>query len=190
MSYLTHVVCIITLLALFFIYFYRKPAIQTIRRGNDRTIYFPAFGTISKIEVLPETNELFVAIFLSPLDIHYQYMPVRGTILDIRHDDIGRYCLAFDLEKSKHNEKMIYTIQTAFGIVKLFQIAGFLVHRISTDLKVGGTYETGEQVGMIKFGSRVDIILPNADRFRINSNATYNGAKVNPDLILGAYELA
>jgi phosphatidylserine decarboxylase len=178
--------CVILVFSMFFIYFYRKPAVQTIRLGNDNRVYFPAYGTIKKIEVLP-TNELFVAIFLSPLDIHYQYMPVRGTVMDIRHDDIGRYCLAFDLEKSKHNEKMIYTIGTKNGVMKLYQIAGFLVHRISTNLSVGQTYETGDEVGMIKFGSRVDIIIPSADRFTVNRDVTYVGASVNPEMVLGAY---
>lgn len=175
-------------LACFFIYFYRKPSIQTIRLGNDNVMYSPAFGTIKKIERLPKTNQLFIAIFLSPLNIHYQYMPVRGKILSIKHDNIGVYHLAFDLEKSKDNEKMIYQIQTRFGVLTLYQIAGFLVHRISTDLKEGQTYETGEQVGMIKFGSRVDLLIPNADQFRVDAGCVVD-ATLSPDTVLGAYDV-
>lgn len=175
------------LIACFFIYFYRKPSIQTIRQFNYNLIYSPAFGTIKKVEPLPKTNQLFIAIFLSPLDIHYQYMPIRGTVMSIKHDSIGVYHLAFDLEKSKDNEKMIYEIHTKHGTLVLYQIAGFLVHRISTDLEVKKTYETGEQVGMIKFGSRVDLLIPNADRFRLNTKCIVD-AKVTPDIIFGSYD--
>lgn len=187
MNWKTVFTIVLFLVACFFIYFYRKPSTQIIRQFNDTFVYSPAFGTIKKIEKLDKTNQLFIAIFLSPIDIHYQYMPIRGTVMSIKHDDIGVYHLAFDMEKSKDNEKMIYQIQTKQGTLVLYQIAGFLVHRISTDLEVGKTYETGEQVGMIKFGSRVDILIPNADRFHLNKKCIVN-ATVNPDTIFGSYD--
>lgn len=178
---------ILVFFALFFIYFYRKPRLQIIRTGNTADMYSPCFGTVKKVEYLPKTNQLFVAVFLSPLDIHYQYMPIRGTIRDIKHDDQGVYHLAFDMEKSKDNEKMIYTIDTANGPLILYQIAGFLVRRIVTDLSVGNTYETGEQLGMIKFGSRVDLLIPNGNRFTINRNNLFVGSSLTPDMIIGSY---
>jgi phosphatidylserine decarboxylase len=181
------VVTILVILTVFLIYFYRKPAVQTIRANNTDTIFSPCFGTVKKIEVLPNTDQLFVAVFLSPLDIHYQYMPVRGKITNIAHDDIGVYHLAFDMEKSRYNEKMIYTIETENGTLILYQIAGFLVRRIVTELEVGNTYETGETVGMIKFGSRVDILIPNASRFALNPSLTI-GTSVTPDMIFGTYK--
>lgn len=188
MNWTTVLSIVLFLIACFFIYFYRKPDVQTIRQFNDNLIYSPAFGTIKKVERLPKTNQLFIAIFLSPIDIHYQYMPIRGKVMSIKHDDIGVYHLAFDLEKSKDNEKMIYEIETQHGNLVLYQIAGFLVHRISTDLEVGKTYETGDQVGMIKFGSRVDLLIPNADRFHLNPTCVVD-ASVNPNMILGSYDL-
>jgi phosphatidylserine decarboxylase len=165
--------------------FYRKPLVQIIRKNNTNRVYFPAFGTVKKIERI-EGNRLFIAIFLSPLDIHYQYMPVQGVIRDIKHDDEGVYHLAFDMEKSRFNEKMIYTIETKHGELILYQIAGFLVRRIVTDLHVDQTVETGEQVGMIKFGSRVDLILPNADRFLLHPGCAV-GASVTPEDLIGTY---
>lgn len=180
----TILILILYVLLLLVINFYRKPRVQRIRLHNTDKVYFPAFGTVKKVEKM-EGNRLFIAIFLSPLDIHYQYMPVKGVIRDIQHDDQGVYHLAFDMEKSKLNEKMIYTIDTPHGEMKLFQIAGFLVRRIVTDLHVGQTVETGEQVGMIKFGSRVDLILP-ANRFRLDEKCVV-GASVTPNDCVGEW---
>lgn len=176
----------LTFILIFIIYFYRKPSTQIIRIGNDNSIYFASYGTIKKIEYLSETDQLFIAVFLSPFDIHYQYMPIKGKVLDIKHDDIGVYNLAFDLEKSKYNEKKIYTIETIHGLLYLYQIAGFLVHRIRTDIDVGEIYETGEQVGMIEFGSRVDLIIPNASRFNMKENIKVD-QKINPNVLIGSY---
>lgn len=181
----TAALLVVYILVLLVINFYRKPLVQVIRRNNTDKVYFPAFGTVKKIEKM-DGNRLFVAIFLSPLDIHYQYMPVQGVIRHIKHDDEGVYHLAFDMEKSILNEKMIYTIDTTHGPMTLFQIAGFLVRRIVTDLKVGQRVETGEQVGMIKFGSRVDLILPSADQFLLDPRCVV-GASVSPDECVGHY---
>lgn len=187
MSKLIRVICIITIVyVLFTTFFYREPCVQTIRMGNMDTVYFPSFGTVKKIEHLENPSRLYIAIFLSPLDIHYQYMPVRGTVRDIRHDDKGVYHLAFDMEKSRFNEKMVYTIDTAHGELLLYQIAGFLTRRISTDLVKSGTYETGEKVGLIKLGSRVDIIIPTTDRFCM-SPQIHVGMSVTPDVVIGNY---
>lgn len=178
-------VSVLYILLLLVVNFYRKPLIQRIRPNNTKEVYFPAFGTVKKVEKI-DGNRLFIAIFLSPLDIHYQYMPVKGVIRSIEHDDEGVYHLAFDMEKSRFNEKMIYTIETKHGEMLLYQIAGFLVRRIVTDVKVNQEVETGEQVGMIKFGSRVDLILPNADQFFLHPDCTV-GASVTPDLLVGNY---
>jgi phosphatidylserine decarboxylase len=142
------------------LFFYRYPT--PIKRKNDfNNVYSPAFGRIMKI--IETDNQIFIAIFLSPLDIHYQFFPVAGTVTDIQYDCNGVFNLAYELNKSNQNEKVITTMTNKHGEFKIFQIAGYLVRRISNFSKVNQTVESGEDLGLIHFGSRVDIIIPKSD---------------------------
>ena len=156
---------IITLLfiILFYIYFHRHPPIN-IPHINDNIILAPAYGTIKKIKY--KDNYIHIIIFLSPLDVHVQYYPIRGNVIKQEHDFSGKYHLAFQLNKSDLNEKVITTIKPSININNIIvqQIAGFFVRRISTTIKNipknGINIEPGNKLGMIHFGSRVDLILP------------------------------
>jgi phosphatidylserine decarboxylase len=114
-----------------------------------------------------DDNTLYISIFLSPIDIHYQFFPVSGKVKDIKYDATGKFELAYELNKSNNNEKCIHVINNRHGDFILYQIAGFLVRRISHYDKVGEAYNSGEKLGLIHFGSRVDIIIPKADVFRL-----------------------
>lgn len=155
------VICILLLLA----FFYRYPT-ETIRERNVDQVYSPAYGKILSIKRRSD-NTLYIAIFLSPLDIHYQFFPISGKVKDIIHDHTGKYELAYELNKSNDNEKCIHIINNKHGDFILYQIAGFLVRRISPYDKVGEIYESGEKLGLIHFGSRVDLIIPKADVFQL-----------------------
>jgi phosphatidylserine decarboxylase len=114
-----------------------------------------------------DDNTLYIAIFLSPLDIHYQFFPVSGIVKDIIYDKTGKFELAYELNKSNDNEKCIHVINNRHGDFIVYQIAGFLVRRISYYDKINEKYESGENLGLIHFGSRVDIVIPKADIFQL-----------------------
>jgi phosphatidylserine decarboxylase len=161
MKKITILICILFLLA----FFYRYP-IETIREGNVDQVYSPAYGKIMSIK-RRDDNTLYLAIFLSPLDIHYQFFPVSGKVKDIIYDPTGNFELAYELNKSNDNEKCIHVINNKHGDFIVYQIAGFLVRRISPYDTINKTYESGEKLGLIHFGSRVDLIIPKADVFRL-----------------------
>lgn len=160
------VVCIIVLL--FLLYFYRNPPSET--GWADNVIVAPSYGTVSKIgekstsyhsKFLDGANNAYtyVCIFLSPIDVHQQYYPINGHVINRVYDDTGKFKLAYELDKSDENEKKLHFINTSHGIVTVTQIAGVLPRRIVSDYELGPC-EAGQRFGMIKFGSRVDLALP------------------------------
>jgi phosphatidylserine decarboxylase len=168
---------ILIILLLCLIYFYRYP--KKILRGMDEKFVFsPAYGTIYDIQRNSRDNTLFIAIFLSPLDIHYQFTPISGVVEQVQYDYNGNFELAYDLNKSRNNEKVITSISNSRGVFKVYQIAGFLVRRISNDLHENQKVESGTDLGLIHFGSRVDLIIPNASSFNLLARVgqTVNGS--------------
>lgn len=153
---------VIVLLISLLLFFYRHPT-PIIRKSNEDCVYAPAFGKIMKIS--REDDKVFIAIFLSPFDVHYQYCPVSGIIKNVKYDATGKFKLAYELNKSNENEKSITTISNKHGDFIVYQIAGYLVRRISTFVEKDKHVESGETMGLIHFGSRVDIIIPNAHEF-------------------------
>ena len=156
---------LIVLVALFLAFFYRKPQI-TLRPREHNVVRSPAFGRVLKIQEEPG-DHLFIAIFLSPLDIHYQVSPVNGVIRQVDYDASGKFELAYNETKSRMNEKSIIYIDTPHGTFTLYQIAGFLVRRIDTYVRPRDRVTSGELIGLIKFGSRVDLIIPKASQFKL-----------------------
>jgi phosphatidylserine decarboxylase len=139
---------------LFMLYFYRMPNITI--KIDDSYLLSPGYGTISRI-LHTENNRVLITIFLSPFNIHAQYFPCSGVVLNQIYDDTGRFEIASDAYKSDKNEKVITALQTPRDIVTITQIAGILVRRISSPNKIGSHVEQGDYLGFIKFGSRVDI---------------------------------
>jgi phosphatidylserine decarboxylase len=93
------------------------------------------------------------------MDVHQNYYPINGFVLNRIYDDTGQFRLAYQLDKSDENEKKLHFIDTQHGIVTVTQIAGVLPRRIVSDYELGPC-RAGERLGMIKFGSRVDLALP------------------------------
>ena len=100
-----------------------------------------------------------ISIFMSPLDVHVNRMPMDGTIVSVTHVR-GPFGMAFHRERSWQNEHTHIVIQTDYGTVHLYQIAGFLARRIQTWVKPGQRVTKGERIGRIVLGSQVTIILP------------------------------
>ena len=147
-------------------FFYRYPGEREYSADDDNKVYSPAYGRIMKIKER-EDGTLYIAIFLSPLDIHYQFFPVSGTVERVDYDHTGKFELAYEFNKSNQNEKCIHTIRNQYGEFVVYQIAGFLVRRISPYDVVGQEAVSGKCMGLIHFGSRVDIIIPQRDRFKL-----------------------
>ena len=139
---------------IFLLYFYRMPSIDI--NINNRYLTSPAFGTVSRILYL-SNGRILVTIFLSPFDIHAQYFPCQGRVINQIYDNTGKFEIASDAYKSDNNEKMILVVDTPHDQIKITQLAGLVVRRISTPNHIGSVINQGEYLGFIKFGSRVDI---------------------------------
>jgi phosphatidylserine decarboxylase len=157
------VTIIFVIIVALLLYFYRCPKPQ-IPYKQSNVMYSPSYGTVKAI--YKEGDTITIGIFLSPFDVHQQYYPMDGEITKRVYDNNGKFALAFDMDKSRDNEKKIHFMKTAYGIVKITQIAGFLVRAIVSDEKLGPVKQ-GDRFGMIKFGSRVDIEIPQASKFRV-----------------------
>jgi phosphatidylserine decarboxylase len=158
-------ILIVILICLFLAYFFRCP-IPKLIRDNEDVVYSPAYGRVMKIKYL-KNDTVFIAIFLSPADIHYQFAPINGTVQRVTFDYTGEFQLAYHANKSDENEKCITEIRNRHGLFTVYQIAGFVVRRISNYLVPSKSVVTGERMGLIKFGSRVDMILPRASLLKL-----------------------
>ena len=152
-----YVFCIVLLLLIFFMVFYRYK--KHDKRYDNNTIVSPANGRVTYVE---QNGELVnVSIYLNFLNNHTQIYPVNGVVTERIYDKNGKFELANNINKSRYNEKKIHKIKMENNnIVKVSQIAGFFVRRIVSSKKVPEKVMAGEYLGMIKFGSRVDLEFP------------------------------
>ena len=142
--------------------FFRNPA-RTVR-PDSRAVISPADG---KVIMITETEEkefyhdrrLRVSVFMSPFDVHVNRAPVSGTVQYYRYHS-GKYFLAFHPKASELNERTSVVISGGGRSVLFRQIAGGMARRVICTLKEGQQVSQGEEVGIIKFGSRADIFLP------------------------------
>jgi len=177
---------ILSLVGSLLLFFYRFPGERKCIPSDRNKVYSPAYGRIMKITERAD-GTTYIAIFLSPLDIHYQFFPVSGTVKRIDYDHNGKFELAYELNKSNDNEKCIHVINNEYGDFTIYQIAGFLVRRISPYDVLGQAAVSGKCMGLIHFGSRVDIIIPQNHRFKLKVK---EGEYVNGDTtILGQYDV-
>ncbi|HLY60639.1 MAG TPA: phosphatidylserine decarboxylase [Terriglobia bacterium] len=145
-------------LTLFILNFFRDPNrnIPT----DSCAIVSPADGRVVEVR-----EELFegrpvrrVSIFMSPLDVHVNRAPIAGTIEEIAYKK-GSFQMASNAAASVENEQNVFTISGGQGVVVVKQIAGLLARRIVFWKKKGDLLQRGERVGLIKFGSRADVMM-------------------------------
>jgi phosphatidylserine decarboxylase len=158
-----------TMATLWCIYFFRDPErVTPVREG---IVVSPADGRVSRITnaVPPEDLELGerplprVSIFMSVFDCHVNRSPVTGKIERIAYHH-GAF-LSADLDKaSENNERNSLVIATEKGRIGVVQIAGLVARRILCFVRAGATVGVGERIGMIRFGSRLDVYLPDGVR--------------------------
>ena len=168
------VLCLVLIFLLVLFYRYTPHT----ERYNDQTIISPAEGKITNIE--QQGGTIFISIFMSPLNNHTQIYPVNGTVTSVIYDNTGKFDIVVDMDKSRNNEKVIHTIKPRKGgVVTLTQIAGFLPRRISYSKKIPQDVKAGEYLGMIKFGSRIDISFPGSlDNLKVKLNNNVKLGKI------------
>lgn len=143
--------------------FFRIPSINIIK--NEKQVLAPADGKVVVIEETEEPEHLKskrkqISIFMSPINVHVNRMPVAGTISYTKYHP-GKYLVAWHPKSSTENERTTIAVKMKNGSEILFrQIAGALARRIKWYVKEGQPIEQGDEFGFIKFGSRVDIFLP------------------------------
>ncbi|MFZ1686859.1 MAG: phosphatidylserine decarboxylase family protein [Flavobacteriales bacterium] len=157
------ITAVIVTLYLIILWFFRVPH-RTVS-DDDRSIHAPADGKVVAIEEVMESEVLGdrrrqVSIFMSPLNVHVNWYPFTGTTVYYKYHP-GKYLVAWHPKSSTENERSTVVIEHArHGKVLLRQIAGALARRICTYAREGSTAELGKEFGFIKFGSRVDVLLP------------------------------
>jgi len=149
-------------LTLLVLNFFRDPE-RTVPAGNGLVIA-PADGKIISVGRVIEPEyiggeALQVCIFMSPLDVHVNRYPVSGRVGYFRHI-AGRFVPAFRDKASEENERTLIGIERGGEKILFKQIAGSLARRIVADITVGTPAIAGERFGMIRFGSRVDVLMP------------------------------
>jgi len=151
------------LLILFSFNFFRDPERTT--PSGENIVVSPADGRVlfvKKVNVNRYINEegIQISIFMSPLNVHVNRIPINGKVEYIKYEK-GKYIAAFEDKASEENERSEFGIKSKYGKVFFTQVAGFVARRIVYTLKVGDNVTIGKRFGMIKFGSRVDVVVNN-----------------------------
>lgn len=155
---------ITTVLFLLVLNFFRSPY-RRFPYDSEGLVIAPADGTIVAIEEVMENEILHreclqISIFMSVFNVHANWFPVNGEVVHVSHQR-GRFMAAYLPKSSTENERSAVVIRTRKGVEVLArQIAGAMARRIVTYAKVGEKCHVDEQMGFIKFGSRVDVYLP------------------------------
>lgn len=168
------------LLALAFLGFFRDP--ERVPPEGDGLILSPADGKVVGIQQaekgeLSEGAGTRVSIFLSPLDVHVNRAPVKGRVESIRYR-AGKFFAAYREKASQDNERNALSIVDTRGRkLGVVQIAGVMARRIVCYVRSGDSLEQGQRLGMIMFGSRVDLFLPESSRVEVVEGQRVKGGE-------------
>jgi phosphatidylserine decarboxylase len=153
----------VILLTIFIFYFFRD--IYYVVPINEKSIHSPCQGTILK--VIRKDGIIQIATFLSIFNIHVQYTPCSGIITNQKYKS-GEFNVANSFEKSNLNERLDTTIKNdIFGNVVIRQIAGLIARRIVSFVEIGNQVAQNEPLGLIRFGSRVDIFIKDNPEYTV-----------------------
>lgn len=159
-------ICLGLLIIAFTMWFFRDPRrpLSKEAQGDLALIVAPSDGQVTELLEVSNMPELGgpatqITIFLSPVNLHVNRYPATGTIESAEYVP-GKYLMAFNPKASEENERSIFVLQTAFGKILYRQITGFLARRIVYDTKKGDVVSAGNRFGMMKFGSRMDVVVP------------------------------
>jgi len=143
--------------------FFRMPSRQ-VGTLDPQEILAPSDGKVVVIEKVHEPEwfkdeRIQVSIFMSPLNVHAQWAPIAGAVKAARYHP-GKYLVAWHPKSSTENERTTHVIEGEKGTVLFRQIAGAVARRICHYMQEGQVLVQGDEVGFIKFGSRIDVFLP------------------------------
>ncbi len=158
-------------LAVWVIAFFRDP----VREGprGDNLVIAPADGVVVSVVTVDEPDFLReraqrISIFMNVFNVHVNRYPMSGTV-EYRHYNRGRFGHAGTEKASLENEQCTLGLMTARGRILVRQIAGLVARRIVTDHQPGAAVQQGERMGLIRFGSRVDVFVPATAKVLVHS---------------------
>lgn len=153
-------------LTLFVVFFFRDPTRNY--QPTPGQVVSPADGKVVWIRRGEEGQEV-ISIFLSVFNVHVNRSPIGGKIAKIDYRP-GKFLIAYDERASTENEQNSISIDTGSHVVRFVQIAGLVARRIVCWVKEGETLTPGERIGLIRFGSRVDVFLPPGSKVQVQMN--------------------
>ena len=160
------------LLFLFFLNFFRRPT-RIISIDDHNLVMAPCDGQVVVIEPTVETEvlgekRLQISIFMNVFNVHANWYPIGGTVTYYTHQD-GRFMSAHLPKSSTENERSTIVIETeSKARILVRQVAGALAQRIVTYAEIGKKYQLNDEIGFIKFGSRMDLYLPLDSEILVN----------------------
>jgi len=160
---------------LFTLYFFRDPEREI--KQNAKHILSPGDGVVVEIK---DVDDEFVGqakkitMFLSPFNVHINRAPISGKVSFVEYK-YGAFKAAYAEDASEVNEQSVVGLQNDHLKVKFAQIAGVVARRIINYLREGDEIEQGERYGLIKFGSRMDIIIPRAAKIKVELKEAVRG---------------
>jgi phosphatidylserine decarboxylase len=149
------------LFLIFSINFFRDP--ERVTPDKDNVVVSPADGKVIIIKDFEDKKFVNgsakqISIFMSPMNVHVNRIPINGKVAYVKYHQ-GDYIMAFEEKASERNERSEFGIESKYGKVFFTQVAGFVARRIVYEIKEGDSVQIGKRFGMIKFGSRVDVIV-------------------------------
>jgi phosphatidylserine decarboxylase len=171
------------IIVFFTLWFFRDPerVIPQQALQDPSVLIAPADGKVVEIKETEESEfikgkAIQISIFLSPLDVHVNRSPVSGTVDFYRYMQ-GEYLVAWHPKSSELNEQSRIGITNQYGKVFFKQITGVLARRIVCTVQKGQVLSAGEKIGMMKFGSRMDILVPVHTDIKVAIGQTVRGAE-------------
>ena len=162
------------LLAFFFLWFFRDP--ERAIPDAEGAVVSPGDGKITSVSAVNVGSHewLRFSIFLNVFNVHVNRSPIAGVVRDVRYHR-GKFLNAMNVVSAEENEQNVVTVDGDGHTVIFKQIAGLLARRIVFNQKVGDRLERGQRVGLIKFGSRVDVLLDASSTMNVKVGDTVKG---------------
>ena len=162
----------------FMVNFFRNPA-RPIAEENNNIVYAPADGKVVAIEEVQDEEyfnkkRIQISIFMAVTSVHVNRNPIGGEVKYYKYHE-GKYLVAWHPKSSTQNERTTTVISNGKAEVLLRQIAGAVARRIVNYVKVGEKVKQGKDMGFIKFGSRVDLLLPLDATIKVNIDEKVKG---------------
>jgi len=179
-------------LAVFFLWFFRDP--ERVIPADAGAVVSPADGKVTDVTTITVNGEKRkrISIFLSVFDVHVNRSPVSGVIRGA-HYQAGKFLNAMNPACAESNEQNTITIEQEGHTLIVKQIAGILARRIVFSKKIGDTVKRGERIGLIKFGSRTDVLLESSAEVQVKVGDRVKGGRtivaflnVQPEEFAGA----